>query len=54
MIIFDLICPPLKRKGYSFDDIGEFTGQTTIAVIKEYDKTPKEENVINIKEKHEK
>jgi integrase len=43
----------LKRRGYSFDDIGEFTGQTTIAVIKEYDKTPKEENVINIKEKHE-
>jgi hypothetical protein len=43
----------LKRRGFSFDEIGEFTGQTTIAVIKEYDQTPKEENVINIKEKYE-
>ena len=43
----------LSGRGYSFEEIGRFTGQTTVAVINEYDKTPKEEYVINIKEKYE-
>jgi hypothetical protein len=44
----------LKNRGYSFDDIGEITGQTTTAIIKEYYKTPKEEGVVTIKNRHEK
>ena len=44
----------LKKRGYSFDDIAVFTGQSTIEIIKEYDKTPKEENAVNIKNRHEK
>lgn len=43
----------LRKRGYSFDEIGQFTGQSTIAVIKEYDKTPKIDNVIRIKDKYE-
>ncbi|MDO9629013.1 MAG: phage integrase SAM-like domain-containing protein, partial [Acholeplasmataceae bacterium] len=44
----------LKSRGYSFEEIGEFTGQSTPAIIKEYDKTPRTDSVIRIKQKYEK
>jgi hypothetical protein len=43
----------LKNRGYSFEEIGEFTGQSTPAIIKEYDKTPRTDSVIRIKQKYE-
>lgn len=44
----------LIGRGYTFEDIGQITGQSTTAVIKEYDKTPKIEKVVGIKVKYEK
>ena len=43
----------LRKRGYSFEDIGALTGHSTTAVIEEYDKTLQIEKVINIKEKYE-